>query len=651
VLAAGTDDVPPTVRDAVLARISGVSYAARDVVAAAAVLGLPAAASLLAQISERPLTAIDECLHHGVLVADAGMVGFRHELARLSVEQSLRQAQRSGLHARALAQLTAGGSRDDRRLAYHAAGCGDRTAVLRHAPPAAARAARLGAHREAAEQLALALRHHNLPDPDRARLLEQQSYECHLTDQREQARASRLEALAIYHRENDTLAIGRCQRWLSRLSWMLGDNAGSERYAAAAIAALEPRGPGPELAMAYSNLSQLRMLAGDVNEAVRWGTKAIQLARRLGDRDTEIHALNNVGSSLGLAGDLTEGQARLAQSLDLAIAGDAHEHAARAYNNLGQIAVDHRVFGEADKYLRAGIGYCADHDLDPWRLNMTALLARSLAEQGQYAAADRHLAEVQRHQDLSPLTKQGAVAVAGVLAARRGDSGAAALDEALRLAIRHGDPELAVVASARAEAAWIAGRLADVATEVGRAWPAAVARPKPWELGELSWWLQAAGDQRQVPIPVAPPFTLMLAGDYRAAAGQWSALGCPLWQAYALARSPHTQDAQECLDILDRLGISAVRNAVLRDRLARRLPVPRGPRVASRANACGLTAREFEVLGLLADGLSYAEVAERLTLSEKTVGHHASAVLRKLGEPTRSRAVAAAIRRGILTPN
>lgn len=56
------------------------------------------------------------------------------------------------------------------------------------------------------------------------------------------------------------------------------------------------------------------------------------------------------------------------------------------------------------------------------------------------------------------------------------------------------------------------------------------------------------------------------------------------------------------------------------------------------------------MLGLLADGLSYTEVAERLVLSEKTVGHHVSAVLRKLSEPTRARAVAAALRQGIIPP-
>jgi DNA-binding NarL/FixJ family response regulator len=91
-----------------------------------------------------------------------------------------------------------------------------------------------------------------------------------------------------------------------------------------------------------------------------------------------------------------------------------------------------------------------------------------------------------------------------------------------------------------------------------------------------------------------------------------------------------------------------VRDAVLRARHAQGLTVPRGPRQASRDNPAGLTPREVEVLGLLAEGLTYAEVAKRLVLSEKTVGHHVSAVLRKLGEPTRSRAVAAAVRLGIV---
>src|SRR5262249_47236724 len=160
-------------------------------------------------------------------------------------------------------ELTSRGSQDHRRLAYHAAGCGDRDAVDRHAPLAADRAARLGAHREAAEQFELALRYHERPDLARAALLQQLSYECYLTDQLTRARDSGQEALAIYQQERDARLVGTSQRWLSRLSWVLGQNADGERYAAAAVDTLEALGPSPELAMAYSNLAQLRMLAGD----------------------------------------------------------------------------------------------------------------------------------------------------------------------------------------------------------------------------------------------------------------------------------------------------------------------------------------------------------------------------------------------------
>ncbi|HMI25686.1 MAG TPA: AAA family ATPase, partial [Streptosporangiaceae bacterium] len=188
VLAAGAEQVPATVRDAVLARVSRLSQAGRDAAAAASVLGRRAEVGFLAAVSGQPLTAIDECLDRGVLVSDGDAVGFRHDLARLAVEGSLSAAQRASAHARALAHLTARGSHDHRWLAHHAAGCGDSVAVLRHAPLAAARAARLGAHREAAEQFRLALQHHQLPDRQRAALLERLSYECYLTDRLVRAR-------------------------------------------------------------------------------------------------------------------------------------------------------------------------------------------------------------------------------------------------------------------------------------------------------------------------------------------------------------------------------------------------------------------------------------------------------------------------------
>jgi DNA-binding CsgD family transcriptional regulator/Tfp pilus assembly protein PilF len=651
VLASGAETVPVTVRDAVLARVARLSRAGQDIAGAASVLGRSAEADLVAAVSGQPLAAVDECVDHGVLIVDGDGVGFRHELARLAVEQSLPQAEQAAAHARALAQLLARGSPDDRRLAHHAAGAGDRAAVVRHAPLAAARSARLGAHREAAGQLQLSLGYHQESERQRASLLDRLSYECYLTDQLARARASALESLAIYEREQDSRATGAAQRWLSRLSWFLGQNEDAERYAVAAVATLEPLGPSRDLAMAYSNLAQLRMLAFDTAEAVRWGEAAIGLARDVGDREAEMHALNNVGTVMLGTGAVAEGRARLSRSLDLALADDAHEHAARAYTNLGSTAVMHWSLTDADRYLKAGITYCTDRDLDTWRLYMTAWLARSLAEQGRYAEAERHLAGVLRHPNLSPVNRVSALPLAGVLAARCGRDGTAALDEALPIAVQTGESQrLVPVAAARAEAAWIAGRTADLVTEIDRAWPAVLAHPQPWDLGELAWWLSVAGEKRRLDVPVAPPFALMLEGGHRAAATQWQALGCPLWSAYALAFSPDTGDAQECLDILAGLGATAVHHAVLRERHARGLRVPRGPRQASRTSPAGLTPRETEVLVLLADGLSYAEVAERLVLSEKTVGHHVSSVLRKLREPTRSRAVAAALRLGVIPP-
>ena len=159
---------------------------------------------------------------------------------------------------------------------------------------------------------------------------------------------------------------------------------------------------------------------------------------------------------------------------------------------------------------------------------MTAWLARSLAEQGQYAAAERHVADVMRQPHVSPITQVSVLPVAGVLAARRGDDGTGALDEALTIAVRTGEAlRLVPVAAACAEAAWIAGRTPDLVAAIDRAWPAAVAHPHPWGLGELSWWLHLGGDDRPAGAPLARPFALMLAGEHRAAASRVGGPGLP----------------------------------------------------------------------------------------------------------------------------
>ncbi len=76
--------------------------------------------------------------------------------------------------------------------------------------------------------------------------------------------------------------------------------------------------------------------------------------------------------------------------------------------------------------------------------------------------------------------------------------------------------------------------------------------------------------------------------------------------------------------------------------------LPRGPRQSTRGNAALLTAREMDVLREVAAGRTNGEIANRLYLAPKTVEHHVSAILAKLGAATRTAAGAAATRQGLL---
>jgi hypothetical protein len=364
VLASGATDAPSTVRDAVLARLARVSSAARDVMGAAAVLGPGTSLVLLCEVAGRSADAVDECVSHGMLVAEPDGNGFRfrHEIARETVESSLSPTIHSRMHAIALSALARLGGADDHRLAHHAAGSGRQEDAVRYAVAAAVHSARLGAHREAAREYRLALRFPEVLNRSRtADLYDHLSYECYLTNEPEAALMARRRALELHEQVDPTSeAVGASQRWMSRLSWFLGRGEDAERYADLAVATLEPLSGGHELAMAMSNKAQLAMLGGRVSETLDWGGRAITLARSIGDRDVESHALNNIGTALLFGSDPVEGAARLHQSLDIAIADDLHEHVARAYTNLGAGQARIRSLPDADQNLRASIAYCSE---------------------------------------------------------------------------------------------------------------------------------------------------------------------------------------------------------------------------------------------------------------------------------------------------
>jgi DNA-binding CsgD family transcriptional regulator len=655
-LAAAADEgaVPVTVRDAVLARAARLSPAARAVTELASVVPMRTEAWLLASALAPDPTALDECVAAGMVRHDDGALAFRHELARRAVEETLSPERRRDLHARCLGLLRDGagaGQADHARLVHHAEGADDTAAVLQLAPLAAEHAAATGAHREAARQFARALRHGGtLPAEKRAALLERRAYECYLTLRIADARAAREEALAMWRALDAPERVGDTLRWLSRLAWFAGDRAAADRHAADAVATLEGLPPGRALAMAYSNAAQLRMLADDVGGAVAWGARAVALAERVGDTETLAHALNNIGAAEMLAGD-PDGSARLERSLALALEHGWQEHVARAYTNLGSNGVVVRRYAEARRWLDDGIAYTVEHDLDSWTLYMRAWRARLRFETGDWAGAADDAAAVVTHPFASPVSRIPAMAVLARVRRHRDDPGwEELLDEAGALAAAAAEVQrVQPVACARAEAAWLGGDRVRAADEAVRAYDLARQSPVPARRGEIALWLWRAGRLRDSVDDAPPPIPAQVRGDWRAAAAEWERVGSPIEQALALADADDEGAQRAALTLFEHLG-STAGAAMVRRRLqamgARR--VPRGARPATRAHPAGLTGRQQEILALVCEGLRNAEIAHRLCVSEKTVDHHVSAVLEKLG--ARSRVEAAARARALGLP-
>jgi len=165
--------------------------------------------------------------------------------------------------------------------------------------------------------------------------------------------------------------------------------------------------------------------------------------------------------------------------------------------------------------------------------------------------------------------------------------------------------------------------------------------------GSLAIWLARLGARADLP-DLPEPYALEIAGDHGGAAAAWNRLGRTYDAALAWLGSADEAGLREALAALDGLGArTATAAARRRMKEAGVRAIPRGPRAATRSAPAGLTPREQEVLALLADGLADREISERLVISERTVHHHVSAVLSKIGVSSRTAAAREAARMGI----
>jgi DNA-binding CsgD family transcriptional regulator len=387
------------------------------------------------------------------------------------------------------------------------------------------------------------------------------------------------------------------------------------------------------MARAYSGLSQLGMLSEDPEETFVWGEKALELAARLGDERTRVHAMINIGSAqLQLDSSATE---MLLEAHELGDAADRHE-ATRALVNLSYTLM---LWSEADAAFRYGeqaLAYAWENEQQVFISYMTMMLAWLRLRAGGWDEAERVTQNEIAHDAWVPQLL--AKTVLAELAVRRGDEDAAErLADVSAQAERTGEfQRIGPVTELQAEWAITTGapmpaeRFAQLAGEVKSR-----SHQHGWGAGRVAAWAALAGIDVGLAAPVAPPYSAMFEHDWQRAADSFGEKGWGYDRALMLSLLDDEAPLLEALDIARRLGAGPLSRRVAARLRGLGFRVPAPPRETTRTNPAGLTARQLEVLELLTEGLSNAEIAERLVVSQRTAEHHVAAVLTKLGATSR----------------
>jgi DNA-binding CsgD family transcriptional regulator/tetratricopeptide (TPR) repeat protein len=730
--AAGADgELPPSLRDTLLARIELLAEPAQQVLGVASAAGSRVGHDLLAEVAglgdAELLAGLREAVSAHVLLVDAGdgAYGFRHALVKEAVYAELLPGERTRLHARFAAALAGRDGGGDpglaAELAWHWYAAHDLERALPAAVEAGRAAERAYAFAEAQRQFELALElWERVPAAtaglDKAELLARAGEAAANAGAADRAVALVRGALAEVAPGRDPLLAGQLTERLAFHLRVAGRPGAMEAYQEAIR--LVPPGPTVERARVLAGLGQALMLRARFAEAIATCQEAIEVARAAGSAAVETHALCSLGTALARLEDPDDGLAALGEARRLAARLGAAKDEARACVNLSDLLNDLGRLEEAVTVAMEGIEVARAAGL---RRTFGAFLAGNAAaalhnqgrwdETAELTAAHLELGD---DEDLNTVTLRQSVAT---LDAGRGafESALAHVRAARRLA---GDEFIAVqyppvLAAAEAEVAAWQGRLAEAAAAVAGGLAAlrgplvdlracmllalglrvegdraglAAARHDHDTLADarlvadgLVQWARGtlAGSRitwRRALLATCEAEHARVQGEpdperWLAAVTAWEASGHPYplalarWRAAEalLARRGDRTLAAELLRqshaAAVRLGAAPLRGEL--ERLARLGRVdlrPQGPdgpvgpvadpAAAARA-ALGLTARELEVLTLVAEGRSNRQVAQALFISAKTASVHVSNILAKLGVASRVEAAAVAHRHGL----
>jgi DNA-binding CsgD family transcriptional regulator/tetratricopeptide (TPR) repeat protein len=634
--------VPPTVVDAVLARVGTLSPQAQDALDRLAVIPSGAEVDLLRALVG-DLAPVGEAERAGVVEVRGDVVAFRHELARRAVAESLPASVRLELNADVLRALLAHPDRDPFRVLHHAVQAGDDAAVVTHGQAAAREATRVGAHPQAAACYAQVLaRGHRLTPAQRAALGETYAWALSNSNQLHFAAAAAATAAALWQQDGDERRLVRALVTLARQQWLTERPVAARASAERALELARPLGDSYESALATLGLGGLLVIIDREQDGLPYVNEALGIAERAGEADVAALCRNYRGSALLQLGDLS-GRDDLLRSLAQANELDNHEFVMRAYYNLIEGLWRLGEYREAFGYIEQAENYARDQDFRVYGYMFAARRCRLALMRGRWAEAEGGLRELLDGQDDPGMIGRERVPILARVLVRRGSADAA---KWLALAARHATGAnvlewLVPTGLAHIEHAWLTGDHAQAGP-----YPELLLErtDRPGALvwrGELLVYLRRLGYPAGL-FPGCPePYASALRGDWRSATDAWLGAGDPYERAVELASSGQVEPTLKALTVLDALGAKPA-VAIVRSRL-RGLGVtrlPRRPQPGTLANPAGLTDRQLEILRLVAAGLSNAEIAHRLVVSTRTVDHHVSSILSKLGVRTRRDAAA-----------
>ncbi|MFD0981514.1 ATP-binding protein [Tropicimonas aquimaris] len=636
---------PVSVQDSVLFRADRLDQSARNVLNLVSIFPRRAEWPLVERLSGGG-EGIYACLEAGLLEEEDGFVAFRHELARRAVEKALGDTERRHLNQRLLDLLRESTETAHGRLMHHAAIAGDRTAVREFAPKAATEAEMTGSLRQAAAFLALAVETAaELDWRQRGSLFDRYAFAAHQIADYVAAIDAQNAALETYKQAGDIAGEGDSYRRLSRFSWLMGKRALARDYAERAYQTLANM-RGPELAMARSTIAQLEVLDYNYPAVAEHCEAAIEIAEEFNRPDIIAHAKNNLGMAV-IHVEPQRARELLDESLQISLEIMHSDDVARAYTNRAYVEIALMDLPRALEFATAGRAHSKAHEQEGFWHYQSGTVAWILIFQGRWSEADAYLADA--FDGISEVTNRSqsfpeACAIMW-LAMRRGeevdqraiaylDGFVAEMDELQRLA---------AYAEVQGELAWLGQADRDSAMAllervVDRAGGAPEAVPL-----SLLWLHKLGGDvDRDLPESVMPPVRHEIAGRWKDAADAWSRAGFRYFEALALAEDDVDARARS-VSLLRDMGAEAVLRRLAgywRDRgLATNYQPPRKVR---RDHPSGLTRRQLEVLAALNEGLSNAEIAERLFISAKTVDHHVSAILAQIDVGSRGEAASVA---------